>query len=88
MCPDFRMFQYSSQAKIPIHHGARTDQKCRIDKKQAYYLLYSLINSIFKSSRYSRLYVTSRWRASLRYAVKIRPGTYKKKRSKSWNFNQ
>ena len=27
--------KYSSQAEIPIHHGARTDRKGRIDKKQA-----------------------------------------------------
>ena len=33
---DFRTFQYSSQAKILIHHGGRTDRKGRIDKKQAY----------------------------------------------------
>ena len=36
MRPDFRTFQYSSRAKIPIHHGARTDRKGRIDRKQAY----------------------------------------------------
>ena len=36
MRPDFRTFQYSSRAKIPIHHGARTDRKGRIDSKQAY----------------------------------------------------
>ena len=36
MRPDFRTFQYSSLAKIPIHHGARTDRKGRIDRKQAY----------------------------------------------------
>ena len=36
MHPDFRTFQYSSRTKIPIHHGARTDRKGGIDKKQAY----------------------------------------------------
>ena len=36
--PDFRTFQYSSRAKIPIHHGARTDRTGRIDRKQAYRL--------------------------------------------------
>ena len=35
MRPDFRTFQYSSQAKILIHHGAGTDKKGRIDRKQA-----------------------------------------------------
>ena len=39
MRPDFRTFQYSSRAKIPIHNGARTDRKGRIDRKQAYFLL-------------------------------------------------
>ena len=34
MCPDLLTFQYSSQAKILIHHGDRTDRKGRIDKKQ------------------------------------------------------
>ena len=36
MRPDFRTFQYSSRAKIPIHHGARIDRKGQIDRKQAY----------------------------------------------------
>ena len=36
MRPDFRTFRYSSRAKILIHHGGRTDQKGRIDKKQAH----------------------------------------------------
>ena len=36
MRPDFRTFQYSSWAKILIHHGGRIDQKGRIDKKQTY----------------------------------------------------
>ena len=39
MHPDFQMFQYSSRAKILIHHGDLTDRKDRIDKKQAYIVL-------------------------------------------------
>ena len=41
MRPDFRTFQYSSRAKIPIHHGARTDRKGRIDRKQVITALLS-----------------------------------------------
>ena len=37
MRPDFLTFQYTPRAKIPIHHGAQTDRKGRIDKKQAYW---------------------------------------------------
>ena len=39
MCPDFRTFQYSSRAKILIHHGGRTDRKGQIDQKQALLIL-------------------------------------------------
>ena len=44
MHPDFRTFQYSSRAKIPIHHGARTDRKGRIDRKQAYKMQHGLVD--------------------------------------------
>ena len=36
MHPYFLTFQYSSQAKIPIHQCAFTDRKGWIDRKQAY----------------------------------------------------
>ena len=45
MRPGFRTFQYSSRAKIPIHHGDRTDRKGRIDRKQAYCIKYNILRS-------------------------------------------
>ena len=57
---DFQMFQYSSRAKIPIHHGARTDRMGRIDKKQAYIL--NAVNVIMNNiSAYDCLDASEYW---------------------------
>ena len=48
---DFPTFQYSSLAKIPIHHGAGTDRKGRIDKKQGYILF--TISTLIAGSQFT-----------------------------------
>ena len=54
MCLDFQTFQYSSRAKILIHHGDRTNRKDWIEKKQAYYI----DNEIVKNMRQKCLLFT------------------------------
>ena len=50
MRQDFRTFQYLSRAKILIHHGAPTDRKGRIGRKQA----YSTVPSVYYTAKKRR----------------------------------
>ena len=74
MRPDFRTFQYSSGAKIPIHHGARTDRKGRIDRKQA----YSRKNSKFDPGHFfvdgAHRHIQDTFNEGIQYTVEKNPG--------------